>query len=108
MSKPVVILSVVVIAFLLLTGVAYLGFSGSGVPVANAAPKQPVPTQTPIVIIIYCDPSGCIRMLQAPSALVSKLHNAPGFKVAPESIPSLIGKPPSHLAPVQDATPTAR
>ncbi len=108
MSKPVVILSVVLIAFLLLTGVAYLGVSGSAVPVANAAPKKPAPTQTPIIIIIVCDPSGCIRMLQAPSALVSQLHNAPGVKVAPESIPALIGAPPARLAPVHEATLTAR
>jgi hypothetical protein len=109
-SKPVAILSVVAIALLLVTAVAFLGpLSGSGVPVANAAPKKPVPTvaPTPIIIIIYCDPSGCKR-LPASAQLVSQLHNQPGIKIAPESIPALISAPPSHLAPVQQATLTAR
>jgi hypothetical protein len=107
-SKPFVILSVVVIALMLMTAVAYLGLS-SGVPVASAAPKKPVPTvaPTPIIIIIYCDPSGCKR-LPASAELVSQLHSLPGVKVAPESIPSLLSAPPSHLAPVLKATLTAR
>ncbi len=107
-SKPFAILSVVVIALLLMTAVASLGLL-SGVPVANAAPKKPVPTvaPTPIIIIIYCDPSGCKR-LPASAELVTQLHSLPGVKVAPESIPALIGAPPSHVAPVLEATLTAR